>query len=45
MPGLSVKLGWCWYVWALLKESEGDYVGDWLYTYYRYARQYLHKAE
>ena len=37
--------GWCWYVWALLKESEGDYVGDWLYTYYRYARQYLHKAE
>ena len=37
--------GWCWYVWALLKESEGDYVGDWLYTYYRYARQYLHQAQ
>ena len=32
---------WCWYVWALLKESEGDYVGDWLYVYYRYAKQHL----
>ena len=33
--------GWCWYVWALQKESEGDCVGDWLYTYYRYAKKYL----
>lgn len=33
--------GWCWYIWALLKESEGDFVGDWLYIYFRYARQYL----
>lgn len=33
--------GWCWYVWALLKEAEGDCVGDWLYTYYRYAKDYL----
>ena len=33
--------GWCWYVWSLQKESEGDYVGDWLYTYYRYAKKYL----
>lgn len=33
--------GWCWYVWALQKESEGDYVGDWLYTYYKYAIKYL----
>ncbi len=33
--------GWCWYVWALQKESEGDYVGEWLYTYYRYAKKYL----
>ena len=36
--GLAV---WCWYVWALQKESEGDYVGEWLYTYYRYAKKYL----
>ena len=33
--------GWCWYVWSLQKESEGDYVGDWLYIYYRYAKKYL----
>lgn len=33
--------GWCWYVWSLLKESEGDYVGEWMYTYYRYAKKYL----
>ena len=33
--------GWCWYVWSLQKESEGDVVGDWLYTYYRYAKKYL----
>ena len=33
--------GWCWYVWSLQKESEGDYVGEWLYTYYRYAKKYL----
>ena len=36
--------GWCWYVWSLQKESEGDFVGDWLYTYYRYAKKYLPKA-
>ena len=33
--------GWCWYVWSLQKESEGDFVGEWLYTYYRYAKKYL----
>lgn len=33
--------GWCWYVWALQKESEGGYVGEWLYIYYRYAKTYL----
>lgn len=36
--------GWCWYVWSLLKEAEGDNVGEWLYIYYRYARKYLDKA-
>lgn len=35
---------WCWYVWALLKEAEGDYVGEWLYTYCDYATQYLPKT-
>ncbi len=33
--------GWCWYLWSLLKESEGDFVGEWLYVYYRYADRYL----
>ena len=36
--------GWCWYLWSLLKEAEGDYVGEWLYTYYRYADTYLDKT-
>lgn len=36
--------GWCWYVWALLKEAEGDNVGEWTYIYYRYAKAYLSKA-
>ncbi|WP_241157276.1 phosphotransferase [Adlercreutzia sp. ZJ242] len=33
--------GWCWYVWALVKEAEGDFVGEWLYIYYNYAKRYL----
>ena len=24
-----VFAGWCWYVWALAKEAEGDDVGEW----------------
>ena len=36
--------GWCWYVWALLKEAEGDNVGEWLYIYYRYGKKYLDVA-
>ena len=33
--------GWCWYCWSLLKESDGDFIGEWLYIYYRYAKKYL----
>ena len=36
--------GWCWYAWSLLKEAEGDMVGEWLYVYYRYAKDYLDKV-
>ena len=36
--------GWCWYEWALLKEAEGDNVGEWLYIYYRYGKKYLDVA-
>lgn len=36
--------GWCWYVWSLLKISEGDDPGEWAYIYYRAGRTYLRKA-
>lgn len=36
--------GWCWYVWSLYKESQGESVGEWVYVYYRYAKKYLEKA-
>lgn len=36
--------GWCWYVWSLVKEAEGDFVGEWLYIYYNYAKKYLVKV-
>lgn len=36
--------GWCWYLWALLKEAEGDNVGKWLYIYYNGTSNYLDKA-
>lgn len=36
--------GWCWYLWSLLKEAEGDFVGEWLYIYYSYAEKYLDRV-
>ena len=36
--------GWCWYLWSLVKEAEGDFVGEWLYIYYNYARKYMDKV-
>lgn len=36
--------GWCWYVWSLFREAQGDYVGEPLYLYYRYAKEYIPKA-
>ena len=33
--------GWCWYVWSLFKEAQGECVGEWFYVYYRYAVDYL----
>lgn len=36
--------GWCWYVWSLVKESEGASVGNWLYTYYNYAEKYMNEV-
>lgn len=36
--------GWCWYVWSLVKEAEGDCVGEWLGIYHRYAKEYMARA-
>ncbi len=36
--------GWCWYAWSLLKEAEGENVGEWAYIYYRYGKTYLKQA-
>ena len=36
-----VFAGWCWYVWALLKEAEGDNIGEVLYVYYRHSADYV----
>ena len=36
--------GWCWYLWSLLKEAEGDFVGEWLYIYYNYGVKYLNRT-
>lgn len=36
--------GWCWYVWSLYKESQGEMVGEWLHIYYRYGKDYLDRA-
>lgn len=36
-----VLAGWYWYVWALVKEAEGEAVGDWLYIFYRPAADHI----
>ena len=36
--------GWCWYAWALLKEVEGENVGEWSHIYYSYGKRYLKQA-
>lgn len=42
--GLVVMAGWCWYIWSLAKEAEGDSVGEWLFIYYRYAVDFIDKV-
>lgn len=36
--------GWCWYVWSLYKEAQGELVGKWLRIYYKFGKDYLGKA-
>ena len=33
-------VGWYWYVWAMYKEAMGNPVGEWLYIWYRAAKQF-----
>ncbi len=40
----TVLAGWCWYLWALAKEAEGDDVGEWLDTYHRRAIDYVDRV-
>ena len=42
--GYVAMAGWCWYVWSLFKEAQGENVGEWLYVYYRYAVNYLDRV-
>ncbi len=39
--GEIVLAGWCWYVWSLVKEADGENVGEWFYIYYSYAADYI----
>ncbi|NLI05118.1 MAG: phosphotransferase [Actinomycetaceae bacterium] len=36
--------GWAWYLWSLVKEAEGDHIGEYLYLYYKYAKKYMRKS-
>ena len=36
--------GWCWSVWSIYKEFEGENVGEWSYVYRSYAKEYLARS-
>ncbi|WEV65554.1 phosphotransferase [Bifidobacterium sp. ESL0764] len=36
--------GWCWYLWSLVKQAQGDFVNQWLYIYFHYATTYLDRT-
>ena len=36
--------GWCWHLWSLVKEAEGENIGSCMYTYYKYAKRYISEA-
>lgn len=38
-------VGWYWYVWAMYKEAMGNPVGEWLYVWYKAAKDYTAAAE
>lgn len=36
--------GWCWHLWSLVKQAEGENIGTCMYTYYSYAKRYINEA-
>lgn len=38
--GCTAIVGYYWYVWAMYKESQGNAMSEWLYTWYRAAKQF-----
>lgn len=38
--GCTAIVGYYWYVWAIYKESQGNAMGEWLYTWYRAAKEF-----
>lgn len=42
--GHVILAGWCWYLWSLIKEAEGELVGEWLDIYLGYALDYIDKV-
>lgn len=43
--GAVAVVGWYWYVWAMYKAAMGNPVGEWLYVWYRAAKQFSAAAE
>ena len=35
---------WCWHLWSLVKEAEGENIGSCMYTYFKYAERYINEA-
>lgn len=38
--GCTAVVGWYWYVWSIYKEMQGNPVGEWLYIWYKAAKQF-----
>lgn len=36
----TAVVGWYWYIWSIYKEMQGNPVGEWLYVWYRAAKQF-----
>ncbi|MCC6099757.1 MAG: NTP transferase domain-containing protein [Olegusella sp.] len=40
----TAVVGWYWYVWSIYKEMQGNPVGEWLYVWYKAAKQFCAHA-